>query len=79
MKTEFGSLKYYGVDLDIEFNYTPLTSGNLWSSNGDPGDENEGGEFYLNKVEVNGIDITSILYEDQLEAITDQYKSENGY
>lgn len=77
MKKQLGSLKYLGVDLDIEYYYEPHSRGCLWESSGDVGSPDEGGEFYLESVEVNGVNIFSMLTEDILESISLQYTQEN--
>ena len=77
MKTQVGSLKYLGVDLDITYNYSPYSSGVMWESNGEIGYPDEGGELYILSVEVGGVDIYNILTEDIIDSISIQFKEEN--
>ena len=71
-----GTIKYWGVDIDIEYYYEPFVPGRMYMSNGDPGYPDEGGEFYIEKAFIGGQDVTELL-EDKLESIAEAYWEQN--
>ena len=71
-----GTINYWGVDIDIVYQYEPFIPGRMYMDNGDPGYPDEGGEFYIEKAFIGGQDVTELL-EDKLESIAEAYWEQN--
>jgi hypothetical protein len=71
-----GTINYWGVDIDIVYQYEPFVPGRIWMDNGDPGYPDEGGEFYIEKAFIGGQDVTELL-EDKLENIAIAYQEKH--
>jgi hypothetical protein len=68
-----GTIKYQGVEIDIEYYYEPLVRGRMYMDNGDPGYSDEGGDFYIDRAFIGGQDVTELLGDEILESISDAY------
>ena len=72
-----GQLKYKGVILDLVFDAEAIIPG-LWTlSNGDPGYPSEGGEFYIEKIWIDGQNCSDLLepfFEDIAEIYLTTYR-----
>jgi len=72
-----GSLKFKGVILKIEFEATKYVPAKMYEDNGDPGSPAEGGEFIVETVLVEGVNIFDLLSESVILDIAIQYQEEN--
>ena len=72
-----GSLEFKGIKLDIEFEATEYVPAKMYEDNGDPGSPEEGGDFDIHKVSLDGVDITELLNEQTIKEIEIQYQEEN--
>jgi len=72
-----GSLEFKGVTLDIEFEATEYVPAKMYEDNGDPGSPEEGGDFTIETVLVEGVNIIELLSEDTILDIARQYQEEN--
>ena len=59
------------VELRIEYETTPYRPAVYYLSNGDPGYPEEGGDFDINEIIVDGQDIISSFSKDELDRITE--------
>jgi hypothetical protein len=72
-----GSIKFRGIKLDIEFEATQYVPAKMYETNGDPGSPEEGGDFDIYEVLLNGVNIMELLDEQTIEEIGIQYQEEN--
>jgi hypothetical protein len=77
MKTETGTITYKGIELNITYEYTPYEPFTLYDVDGGIGYPSEGGELYILKVEICGVDIYELLSEDTITDIEEMYKQKN--
>jgi hypothetical protein len=74
MKKGAGNITYEGIDLYIEYEWSEYIPEVRTLSNGDPGFPAEGGDFDIYLIAVEGIIITSLLSDDVIEKIAEQYQ-----
>ncbi len=72
-----GSIKFRGIKLDIEFEATQYVPAKMYEDNGDPGSPEEGGDFDIYTILLNGVDIWELLDDQTIEEISRQYQEEN--
>ncbi len=72
-----GSLEFKGIILKIEFEATKYVPAKMYENNGDPGSPEEGGDFIIETVLVEGVNIFDLLSESIISDIAIQYQEEN--
>lgn len=77
MSNGTGSMKFRGVDLELEYEAEDFIPAVWTLSNGDPGYPSEGGDFYITAVYVKGIDILELIQDSTLDQITEEYLRKN--
>lgn len=70
------TVTYRNLELEIEFEATPYTPARMYLSNGDPGYPEEGGDFEIHKVSIQGVDITD-LFDGDFEDLEQEYFRQN--
>jgi len=73
--TGTGSVTYKGIELEIDYYATPYVPEVRYLSNGDPGYPQEGGDFDVEAVRLDGsdIDIIELLSTDTISGIAEAY------
>lgn len=62
----------YEFDLEVEYDYIPATPGKWTLKNGDPGWPGEPAYNEIDRVKLNGHDITHILIEEDFEKLEEK-------
>jgi hypothetical protein len=57
------SIKLYGFELEIDFDYQPEQKERRYMNNGDPGEPGEPEQFEIDSVFFEGKDITELVFE----------------